>query len=196
MKDKFLYYLPSIIFNIAEIVVSIIVGYLLRCKFEDMIISLLLFNLIRNLSKTPIHYKSCILCFIWTEIFYITLFYLSKMNFKVMIICDIFYGIILTNKGDLMKNFQNFGLWGGNSLNKEVMDWVMHNQNNLMLYQYEKNLYNLDKIKYKIFEYRFREARSYNEISDLMNMDIQRINEEIKTITHFIKYSIILNEYE
>lgn len=196
MKNKFLYYLPSIIFNIAEIVVSIIVGYLLHCKFEDMIISLLLFNLIRNLSKKPIHYKNCILCFIWTEIFYITLFYLSKINFKVMIICDIFYGIILTNKGDLIKNFKNFGLWGGNSLNKEVMDWVMYNQENLMLYKYEKNLYDLDKIKYKIFEYRFRKMKSYKEISNLMDMDIQRINEEIKTITHFIKYSIILNEYE
>lgn len=196
MFKKFLYYLPSIVFNLAEVVVSILVGFLLQAKIEDMILVIVIFNLLRNLSKTPAHYKSWILCFIWTVTFYVGLFYLSTLNFKVMIICTIFYAIVLTNKGDLIKSIKNSGMWGGNVLNKEVLDWVKYNQENEKICKYEKELYKNDKIKYYIFKYRFREFKSYDKIADLMDMDKQRVCDEIKVISHFIQYSIKLNEYE
>ena len=49
-----------------------------------------------------------------------------------------------------------------------------------------------DKKKYFIFVYRFREFKSYSDISKIMDIDIQRISDEVKIISHFIEYSIRL----
>lgn len=193
---KFLYYLPSIIFNLLEVLVSILVGYLLKAKIEDMILIILLFNLIRNMSKQPIHYKNPILCFVWTVLFYTSLFLVSRLGLKIYLICTIFSAMILTNKGNIFEVFKNSGQWGGNLLNKEVFDWVKFNPDNELLRKYEKDLYNKDKTKYYIFKYRFREFKTYDEIADLMEKDKQRISDEIKIMSHFIEYSIRLNESE
>ena len=193
---KFLYYLPSIIFNLLEILVSILIGYLLNAKLDDMILIILLFNLIRNLSKQPVHYKDFKLCFIWTVLFYTSLFLVSKLGFKIYLICTIFSAIILTNKGNIFEVFKNSGQWGGNLLNKEVLDWVKFNQDNELLKKYEKDLYNTDKLKYFIFKYRFREFKTYDIIAELIGKDKQRICEEINIMSHFIEYSIRLNGSE
>ena len=60
------------------------------------------------------------------------------------------------------------------------------------LIEYENNLKKTDKRKYFIFVYRFREFKSYSEISKIMDIDIQRISDEVKIISHFIEYSIRL----
>lgn len=193
---KFLYYLPSIIFNLLEIGVSILVGYLLNAKIEDMILIVLLFNLIRNMSKQPIHYKNPILCFIWTVLFYTSLFLVSKLGLKIYLICTIFSAMILTNKGNIFEVFKNSSQWGGNALNKEVFDWVRFNPDNELLCKYEKDLFKKDKMKYYIFKYRFREFKTYDEIAELIGKDKQRISDEIKIMSHFIEYSIRLSESE
>ncbi len=193
---KILYYLPSIIFNLLEILVSILIGCLLKANLEDMILIILLFNLIRNISSQPIHYKDYRLCFIWTVLFYTSLFLISRLGFKIYLICTIFSATILTNKGNILEVFKNSTEWGGNLLNKEVFDWVKFNQDNQLLKKYEKDLYNTDRIKYYIFKYRFREFKTYDVIAELIGKDKQRISEEIKTMSHFIEYSIRLNESE
>ena len=83
-------------------------------------------------------------------------------------------------------------MWGGNKLNGNVYDWVKYNQENEKLKQYENNLKQTDKKKYFIFIYRFREFRSYSDISKIMDIDIQRICDEINIMSHFIEYSIRL----
>lgn len=193
---KFLYYLPSIIFNLLEILVSILVGYLLKAKLDDMILIILLFNLIRNMSEQPIHYKDYRLCFIWTVLFYTSLFLVSRLGFKIYLICTIFSAIILTNNGNIFEVFKNSAQWGGNLLNKEVFDWVKFNQDNELLCKYEKDLYNTDREKYYIFKYRFREFKTYEVIAELMDKEKQRISEEIKIMSHFIEYSIRLKGSE
>ena len=161
-----------------------------------MILIILLFNLIRNISSQPIHYKDYRLCFIWTVLFYTSLFLISRLGFKIYLICTIFSATILTNKGNILEVFKNSTEWGGNLLNKEVFDWVKFNQDNQLLKKYEKDLYNTDRIKYYIFKYRFREFKTYDVIAELIGKDKQRISEEIKTMSHFIEYSIRLNESE
>jgi hypothetical protein len=95
------------------------------------------------------------------------------------------------NKVDI-KDLNKLFFWGGNVLNQEVFDWVKFNQNNEKLIEYENNLKKTDKRKYFIFVYRFREFKSYSEISKIMDIDIQRISDEVKIISHFIEYSIRL----
>ena len=181
--------LPSIIFNVAELVIVILIGTLLQLTFDKMIILILLFSICRMAFKSAVHYKDWKKCIMMTTLFFSSLFVVAKVDFSIAFLLTIFEAMILTGKG----NIDDIFMWNGNKLNKEVYDWVRFNPDNEKLLKYEKHLKENDKQKYIIFKYRFREFKSYSEISNLMDMSTQRITEELKTISHFIEYSIRLD---
>lgn len=185
---KIIYYLPSIIFNVAEFLVVILIGELLGLSLSKLMILLLLFAIIRTSLKDAIHYKDWKKCFLMTTLFFTSLFIVAKVDFLLAFLMAIFEAIILTKHGDINDVF----MWGGNKLNQDVYDWVRFNPNNQKLLKYEQDLKEYDTQKYIIFEYRFREFKSYSQISKLMDIDVQRISDEIKIISHFIEYSIRL----
>lgn len=187
---KFLYYLPSIIFNIAESLAIILIGFSLRLNFFEILVILLTFAITRVLCGSAMHYKSWKLCLIWSSLQLFSLFLTAKVNLIIGVLTTTFAGIILSGKG----NINDMLMWGGNILNNEVFDWVKFNQDNEKLIKYESNLKETDKQKYFIFVYRFREFKTYSQIAKIMDMDIQRISDEIKIMSHFIEYSIRLDK--
>ena len=188
MKETIEKYLPSIVYSLLEFLVGVLVGSLLGISYVHSISLILIFSIIRFIFKNPLHYKSCIKCFIWTEIFYCEIMLICKIDFFLSILFAIFSAFILTGRGNISDMF----MWGGNTLNNSVFNWVKFNQDNEKLIKYEQNLKETDKQKYFIFIYRFKEFKSYSEIAKLMDMDIQRISDEVKIISHFIEYSIRL----
>lgn len=188
MKRIF-YYLPSIIFNVIESLVIILIGVLLGLEIIDIMIVILLFASIRMATQSAIHYKSWKLCLLWSTLQMFSLFLVYKTGMTVSVIVIIFAGIVLSGKGDISDIF----MWGGNDLNNAVFHWVKFNQDNEKLKKYEVQLKETDKQKYYIFKYRFREFKSFSQIANLMDMDTQRISEEIKVMSHFIEYSIRLD---
>ena len=54
---KFIYYLPSIIFNTAEVLVVILIGELLGLTFEKIVMLITLFSITRMSVKEAMHYK-------------------------------------------------------------------------------------------------------------------------------------------
>lgn len=190
IKQKIEKYLPSIIYSLLEVLVGILIGNLLGLKCTNSLSLILLFSIIRMVFKDCLHYKSCIKCFVWTEIFYCEMFLICKIDFLLSILFAIFSAFILTGRGNISDMF----MWGGNKLNNNVYDWVKFNQDNEKLKQYEENLRKTDKKKYFIFIYRYREFKSYSDISKIMDIDIQRICDEINIMSHFIEYSIRLGE--
>lgn len=188
---KLKYYLPSIIFNVAETLAIIIIGVLLlKISISNVAIILLSFGITRILTKSAIHYKSWKLCLIWSCLQLLSLFLTVKANIGIGITTTIFAGVVLSGKGNIEDTF----MWGGNSLNNEVFNWVKFNQDNEELIKYENKLKETDKQKYFIFIYRFREFKSYSQIARIMDLPTQRISDELKVISHFIEYSIRLEK--
>ena len=187
---KLLYYLPSIIFNMAETLVIILIGVLLKLNIKIIILIIITFSIFRMIFKKPLHYKDWYRCLIWSTLFFLSLFVVAKVDLMICIGLTIFEAMILTGKG----NINDIFMWGGNILNNEVFDWVKFNQDNEKLIKYESNLKETDKQKYFIFVYRFREFKTYSQIAKIMDMDIQRISDEIKIMSHFIEYSIRLDK--
>lgn len=188
---KILYFLPSIIFNVIEFLIIILIGLLLEIKFINIIFIILLFSILRMITGTAIHYKSWKLCLLWSTLQITSLFIVAKTdNIIITILYIIFSSLILSGKGDINDIF----MWGGNNLNLEVFDWVKYNQDNIKLKDYENKLKELDKKKYYIFKYRFREFKTYKQIADLMDIDAQRVSDEIKIMSHFIEFSIRLDD--
>lgn len=186
---KLIYYLPSVIFNLAEILIVILIGELLVLSFPKILTLILLFSITRIYLKQALHYKDWRLCLLMTTAFFLSLFVVAKCNFLVALLLTTFEALILTGKGNINDMF----MWGGNSLNTEVFNWVKFNQDNEKLIKYENDLKETDRQKYFIFKYRFREFKSYSQIAKIMDMDAQRISDEIKIMSHFIEYSIRLD---
>jgi hypothetical protein len=186
---KYLIYLPSIVFNIAEFLAVILIGGLLGLSVQRAMVMVILFAITRMVLKKAMHYKDWKRCFLMTTLFFLSLFIVAKADFYIALMMTVFEALILTGHGNINDMF----MWGGNTLNKEVFDWVKFNPNNEKLLKYEQDLKEHDKQKYIIFKYRFREFKSYSDISKLMDIDIQRISDEIKVISHFIEYSIRLD---
>lgn len=191
MKTFFNYYLPNILFNVFEIIVIFLIGIVLNIRVEYVLIIFISFILNKVIFGKSMHYRDWYLCLIWSSLLFTSFYLLSKVDIKLAVIFTSTYVFFcnMTNIKDLDKLF----FWGGNSLNTEVFNWVKFNQENEKLMEYEAKLKETDKQKYYIFKYRFREFKSYSQIAKIMDMDGQRISDEIKIMSHFIEYSIRLD---
>lgn len=185
---KILYFLPSIIFNVAETLVIFLIGKLLKLHIEEILLILVLFAIVRMITKSAMHYKDWYRCLIWSTLFFLSLFVVARVHLVLSLAMTIFEAIILSGKGNISDIF----MWGGNKLNIEVYDWVKFNQDNVKLIEYERKLKETDNRKYIIFQYRFREFKSYSKIADLMDIPTQRVSEELNIMSHFIEYSVRL----
>ena len=184
--------ISMLIFNVAETILIFLIGKLLGLETNSIIIVMLCFMISRGVFGRALHFKTWYRCLIWSLLILLSLFLILKVDLIVAILFTVFTALIMTGRA----NINDMYLWGGNKLNAAVYEWVKFNQDNKMLLEYEKKLKETDKRKYYIFVYRFKEFKSYKEISELMELDEQRICDEIKIISHFIEYSIRLNEGE
>ena len=83
---KIFYYLPSIIFNVVETIVIILIGVLLRLTIIDILLVSLLFGIIRMMTQSAIHYKDWRLCILWSTLQMASLFLAYKAGLFVSLI--------------------------------------------------------------------------------------------------------------
>lgn len=186
MNKKFLF---RLMFNIIETIIIFMIGLIFKVNISLIIVLMLIYFFTRLLFGGPKHYATWQRCFLWSTLVFTSLYALSSLDLLAIVLFTIFTGFISTGKADINDMY----MWRGNILNNTVFDWVKFNQDNEKLKKYENQLKETDKQKYFIFIYRFREFKSYNEIAKLMDTEVQRISEEIKIMSHFIEYSIRLD---
>lgn len=177
-----------IIFNVAETLLIFLAGKSLGLSTKLIISIMAIFMLGRATFGRTLHFKDWYRCLIWSLLILFTLFVLLKFNIFQSVLITIYAAFLMTGKA----NIRDMYLWGGNDLNKKVFDWVRFNQDHPDLLAYENKLKEIDNRKYIIFKYRFREFKSYSQISKLMDTEPQRISEEISIMSHFIEFSIRL----
>ncbi len=98
---KVLRLLPSIIFNIIELLIIYIFGTILKVSIQDMILILMFFALTTNALGGQLHYKDWRKCLIWSTLVFISFFLLIKIDIKIALSMVMFSAIILTNKGNI-----------------------------------------------------------------------------------------------
>ena len=184
MKEKILLYLPSVIFNIAEILVIILTGVLLRLDCEHIILIIITFFIVRMASNSSMHYKKWYLCLIYSTLAFLSLFIVAKVNLLLSIAITIFYALILTGKGNINDMF----MWSGNESKYEPLrNFISLSPNNPILLEHEEYWRKNYSMRYKILQSFFRERKTYSMIMDEENLsDNSVIKTECKTI-----YSIL-----
>lgn len=98
---KILLYIPSIIFNVVELIIIFSIGKCLNNSIIDMLFVFIAFEITRKISKNEMHYKDWKKCLIWSTLIFTSLFTLIKVNLTIAMIMSIFYGYILTKRADI-----------------------------------------------------------------------------------------------
>ena len=175
-------------------------SFLTFCFFANLLNGLLvgiflfvLFSVINAIlpQDKRIHADRLLHCFILSIFFLISCLIIYKFALNYMSNLD---SIILSILLVILANFvtTNCLWWKRNELNARVYDWVKFNLDNKDLLKYKEQLKENDKRKYYIYVYYFEEHKSINKIAKIMDIDIQRIGEEIGTMSHHIEYGIRL----
>ena len=113
-----------------------------------------------------------------------SLFLVGKLDVFSIIILTIYTAFISTEKADI----NNMYMWKGkNSKYQDIFDYVKYNSMNKELIEFEENLKRKDNLLYIIYKYRFVDCLSYSEISDKIEMDTNRINDNIEKIALAIR---------
>lgn len=176
---KISYYIPSIIFNIAEVLVIFLAGKLLGCKLELMLVIFGLFVTIRISLGGAMHYKSPYKCAVWSLLVFLSLFVLTNVGWLVSVIMSVFCAIILTTKGDIIDTF----MWKGkNTKYYDIEEYIKYNSMQTKLIEYEEKLKNQDNLTYLIYKYRFRDKMTFSQISERLDLENPRIVEKLEQI--------------
>lgn len=175
MKGKNYFNLISIIFNIIETLLLIGAAYLLKITIRDTILIFLSFQIARACFKLPKHYKAWQQCMIWTLVIFASLFCIARVDIVVGIMCSVFTAYILSGKADI----KNLYMWKKTSRHQDIIDYVKYNYyTDDAIRNFEKKLQDRGSVlDYKIWEYRFKNGKSFEEISELLDLDSARIAE-------------------
>lgn len=175
---KIMYYLPSIIFNVAELSIIALIGMLLELSIKEMLIIFCLFVIIRMSLGNAMHYKDWYKCMIWSTLVFLSLFVLAKSGIILSIIMTVFCAYILTGKRNINDTF----MWNKVSKYTDIEEFVKYHSYDDKLLEFEEKMKKQDDLDYLIFKYRFKENLTFEEISKRLDIATQRIYERIDKI--------------
>ena len=177
--DKIKLYLPSIIFNLAEVSIIFLAGKMMRLKLEIILLIFITFVRMRISLGGAMHYKSPYKCAVWSLLIFLSLFVLTNVGLGVSIIMAIFCAFILTTKGDIRDSFQ----WKGKDTKyADIEEYIKYNSMQTKLIEYEEKLKNQDNLTYLIYKYRFKDKMTFAQISERLELENPRIVEKLNQI--------------
>lgn len=183
MKEKIKKELPSIIFNLAETLLLIGMSYLLKVGVKNTVIVFLSFQLGRAIFKQPKHFKSWKKCLIWTLSIFTTLFLVVNVDLSVGILTSVFTSYILSGKSDLKDMY----MWKQDNISKyqKLIDYVKFNGLDDELIKAENNLKDLDNMMYLVYKRKFRENKTFKEITEELDLSNPRVVEILDKVYYY-----------
>ena len=166
--------IPIVLFNILEMICVFLSGKLLHVDSNIILITMLIFVLVRMTIGKPLHYKSPYRCFIMTLLVFLSMLVLFKVDLYVSILITIFDAYLLTGRA----NVEDMFMWKGkSSKHQDVFDYIKHNSLDNSIVEFERKLKEQDNLAYLIYKYRFKDKLSFEEITNKLDIDSARISE-------------------
>ena len=182
--EKYKRILGTIIFNIAETILILLMGILLKLPINYILITMLVFMISRGCFGKALHFKDWYRCLVWSVLIMLSLFLIIHVDLTLSILFAIFSAFIMTGKS----NINDMYLWSGNkSKYNALIDFVAMSPNHKILLDHEEYWRVNYPIRYEIFNLYFRERKTYQEIMLIKDLtETNLIKEECRTI-----YSIL-----
>lgn len=182
--EKYKRIIGTIIFNIAETILILLMGILLKLPINYILITMLVFMISRGCFGKALHFKDWYRCLVWSALIMLSLFLIIHVDLTLSILFAIFSAFIMTGKS----NINDMYLWSGNkSKYNALIDFVAMSPNHKILLDHEEYWRVNYPIRYEIFNLYFRERKTYQEIMLIKDLtETNLIKEECRTI-----YSIL-----
>lgn len=116
----------------------------------------------------------------------LSLFVLLKVDLVISILFAIFSAFIMTGKSNIGDTY----MWnnhGEPSKYADIVDFIKYHPLDDDLIAFENKLKAMDSIEYLVYKYRFKEGKTFNEISELLDMDNPRIVEKLDKVAFAIR---------
>lgn len=186
MWNKFKKIFPSIIFNIVEIIIILLIGIVLELPINYIITIMLTFIISRGCFGNALHFKTWYRCLIWSALIMLSLFVILKLDLILCILFTIFSAFIMTGKS----NINDMYLWkstGEESKYQDIIDFIKYNEFDTKLLEFEDKIKKKNNLEYLIYKYKFKEGKTFAEMSELLEMDNPRIVEHLDKIAFAIR---------
>lgn len=184
--EKIKKFLPTIIFNIVETILIFLVGKLLALPTSYIIMVMLTFMISRGMFGQALHFKTWYRCLVWSLLILLSLFVLLKVDLIISIMFAIFSAFIMTGKS----NIKDMYLWnngGEPSKYADIVEFIKYNPMDTRLIEFETKLKDMDSVEYLVYKYRFKEGKTFSEISELLDIDTPRIAEKLDKVAFAIR---------
>lgn len=179
--EKFKKILPSLIFNIAETIIIALMGVLMKLPINCIVLVMLTFMITRGLFGKPLHFKTWYRCLVWSVLIMLSLFVLLKVDLVISIVFAIFAAFIMTGKA----NVNDLYLWktcDEPSKYQDIIDYIKYNELDDTLLEFERKIKERSNLEHLIYKYKFKDGKTFSEMSELLEIDNPRIVEHLDKI--------------
>lgn len=176
----------TLVFNIGETILIFLIGMVLNLPIKYIILVMITFMISRGFFGKALHFRTWYRCLIWSLLILFSLFVLLKVDLVVSIMFAIFSAFIMTGKS----NINDMYLWrNGDEPSKyqDIIDYIKYNELDDKLLEFENKIKERNNLEYLIYKYRFKEGKTFSEMSELLDMDNPRIVEHLDKIAFAIR---------
>lgn len=116
----------------------------------------------------------------------LSIFMILKVDLIISILFAVFSALIMTGKS----NIQDMYLWkndGEPSKYQDIINFIKYNELNDALIEFENKIKNRNNLEYLIYKYRFKDYKTFGEISELLEIDSPRIVEYLDKIAFALR---------
>ena len=176
-------FIQSLIFNVAETILIILLGLWLNVPINYIVILILAFAICRIYLGDAIHFKSWYRCLIWSSLILCSLFVIFKVDLIISIVFAIFGGFVLTGRA----NLKDMYLWTGKVSKYDALkNFIAISPNHPILLEHEEYWRKNYPMRYEIFQLYFRENQTYEYIAKLKGFDDNTITKRECAIIYSI----------
>lgn len=174
----------ALLFNVAETLLIFMIGKILKVPANIIIIIMGVFFVSRLIYGKPKHYNKWYRCCIWSSLVFTSLYAISNLDLVAIIILTSFTGLISTGKADI----KDIYMWKGKeSKYQDIIDYIKFNPLADDLLDFENKLKSNDTMLYMLYKYKFKDNKTFTEISNLLDIETNRITELLDKIAFTIR---------
>lgn len=177
----------SLVFNISETIVIILFGFAFKLPINHILYIMLTFMISRGFFGKALHFKTWYRCLIWSSLIMLSIFVLLKVDLIISILFAIFSAFLMTGKS----NIKDMYLWknetSSTSKYQDIIDYIKYNELNNKLMEFEDKLKAKDNLEYLVYKYKFKDNKTFREISELLDLENPRIVEHLDKIAFAIR---------
>lgn len=172
----------SLIFNIAETALIYFIGRLLSVPSNIIFMIMGVFFISRLLYGKPKHYNKWYRCCIWSCLVFTSLFTITSLELLPILILTTFTALISSGKADINDCY----MWkrsGEASKYQDVIDYLKYHPLSDDIISFESKLRDTDNLSYLIYKYKFKDKKTFSQISELLDIETNRITDELDKLS-------------